>query len=117
MILIVYCVHKLQADCRVTLWPPTDASSLPYCCSTGQHLSRGTRSYAFSKSTTITKTSFCILAGFLKDLLQSKNLVRGAATSIKSTLATFHFFDSTSSRYFLSKHLAYTFPGKKITYQ
>ena len=53
-----------------------------------------------------------MLPRFLEDLLQSEDLVRGAATRIKNRTDHLSSFDSTISRLSVLGHLAYTFSGK-----
>ena len=54
-----------------------------------------------------------LLQGFFKDLSQKENLVRGAATWMKTILAVFQLtLIRLNSRHFVSRHLAYTFPGR-----
>ena len=61
----------------------------------------------FFKINKTCKEIFAILPRFLEDLLQSEDLVRGAATRTKTALALLQFFSSPISRL-----LAFTFPGK-----
>jgi len=60
------------------------------------------------------KEVFVIFPRFLKDLLRSEDLVRDARPGRKPHCPPSNF-DSTISRHFLSRHLAYTFPGKLIS--
>ena len=83
--------NKLQADSRVTYWPSTERPSMTYSSSTLQSLSRGTRSYAFSRSIKACEDILYIIPKFLIDLPQSENLICGAATWTKTTLAIVQF--------------------------
>ena len=69
-------------------WPLT-----PYSCKTFQSLSRGTRSYAFSKSTEHANRSLPYSQDFSKICFRVKiYLVRGAATRTKTALIIFQFW-------------------------
>ena len=109
--LIVYHLHehKLQADSIVSEWPSTDAHQChtPATLSTACLKEPGHMPFPDQQACNYI---FCILPGFLKDLprveLWSVVLQPGQKLHWPSSK-----FDSTS-RQFLSRHLAYTFLGR-----
>ena len=80
--------------------------STPYSCKTSQSLSRGTRSYAFSRLTMHAKRSFAIFPRLLNEV-KIWFVVRRTRRKPHWPSSS---FDSTISRHFCSRHL-YTFPG------
>ena len=92
-------------------WQSTDAQSMPYSRSTLQSLSRGTRSFAFSRSTKHAKMSFANSQDFWKVCLRVKFWSVVLRPGRKPHWP-FSNFDSTISRYFFSRHFAHTFPGR-----
>ena len=86
----------------------TRCLSMPYSCSILHSLSRGTRSYAFSRSTKHAKTSFACTHDFSKTFLIVKIWSVVLRPKRKPHWPS-SSFDSTISRHFLSRHLAYTF--------
>ena len=63
----------------------------------------------FQKRQSVQRDLF--LTRFLENLLQSENLVRGVGPGRKPHWPSSRF-NSTISRHFLSRYLAYTFPDK-----
>ena len=90
-------------------WPSTSCS-----CKAFQSLSRGIRLYAFSRSTKHAKRSLPYSQNYSKICFRIKIwsvvLRPGQKPHWPSSS-----FDSTISRHFLSRHLAYTFPGKLMS--
>ena len=64
----------------------------PYSCKTFQSLSRGTRLYAFSRSTKHAKRSLPYYQDFSEICFRAKVWVRCAATRTKTTLTIFQFW-------------------------
>ena len=89
--------------------------STPYSCRTFQSLSRGTRSYAFSKSTKHAKRLLPCSQDFSAICFRVKTWSVVLQPGRKPQRTSFRF-DSTISPHFLLRHLAYIFPGKLKSY-
>jgi len=97
---------QLKHVMAINSWP-----SMPYSYKTLQSLSRRTRSYAFSRSIKHAKRSL----PYSQDL--SKVCFRVTIGSVvlrpgREPHCSSSNLDSTISRHFLSRHLAYSFPNK-----